>query len=35
MRGEMNRFQSKDYNIRTYKSNKIYFSCYNDKKTYT
>ena len=31
-RHEMNRIQSKDYNIRSYKISKVFLSCYDDKK---
>ena len=34
MRHEMNRIQSKDQNIGTYRNNEIFLSCYNDKNTY-
>ena len=32
MRHEMNRNQTKDHNIGSYRINKIYFSSYDDKK---
>ena len=32
MTHETNRIQSKVHNIRTYRINKVYLSCYNDKK---
>ena len=35
MRHEINKIQSKNHNIGTYRSNKMYFSCYDDKKTCT
>ena len=30
----MNRIQSKDQNIGTYRNNEIFLSCYDDKNTY-
>ena len=34
MKPEMNRIQSKDHNVKTYKINKVSLSCFNDKNKY-